>query len=301
MYNLSLRQLKTILTVSECKRLIKASEVLSLTPPAVTIQLRQAEEKIGLILFDRTKDGLKLTDAGNEVIRCAQNIFGQLNDLKNKLDEVSLAKRGAVKVGVVSTAKYFGHKIIAKFMDDNPNIKTFISVAPREMILKKLSSYEIELAITGTIPINTDLDTKAFGDHPIIIFAYPNSPLIKRNNIKKSELIHQNILTRETGSGTLNTLQSFLDETKEAYEPALTEVGSNETIKQAVISNLGIAMISEHCCINEIKHNILKKLNVEGLPIIKKWYVTKLKNRQLSASAGLLFEFIYENGDESIP
>lgn len=301
MYNLSLRQLKTILTVSECKRLIKASEALSLTPPAVTIQLRQAEEKIGLILFDRTKDGLMLTDAGNEVIRCAQNIFGQLNDLKSKLDEVSLAKRGTVKVGVVSTAKYFGHKIIAKFMDENPNIKTFISVAPREIILKKLSSYEIELAITGTIPINTDLDTKAFGDHPIIFIASPNSPLIKRKNIKKSELIHQNILTRETGSGTLNTLQSFLDETKEAYEPALTEVGSNETIKQAVISNLGIAMISEHCCINEIKHNILKKLNVEGLPIIKKWYVTKLKNRQLSASAGLLFEFIYANGDEFIP
>ena len=85
MYNLSLRQLKTILTVSECKRLIKASETLSLTPPAVTIQLRQAEEEIGLILFDRTKDGLKLTDAGNEVVRCTQNIFGQLNDLKSKL------------------------------------------------------------------------------------------------------------------------------------------------------------------------------------------------------------------------
>ena len=85
MYNLSLRQLKTILTVSECKRLIKASEALSLTPPAVTIQLRQAEEKIGLILFDRTKDGLMLTDAGNEVIRSAQNIFGQLNILHGQL------------------------------------------------------------------------------------------------------------------------------------------------------------------------------------------------------------------------
>ena len=50
-YNLSLRQLKTILVVSEQKRLIKASEILSLTPPAVTIQLRQAEEEIGLLLY----------------------------------------------------------------------------------------------------------------------------------------------------------------------------------------------------------------------------------------------------------
>ena len=71
-YNLSLKQLKTILVVSEQKRLIKASEILSLTPPAVTIQLRQTEEEIGLILFDRTPEGLKLTDAGNEVVKCAK-------------------------------------------------------------------------------------------------------------------------------------------------------------------------------------------------------------------------------------
>ena len=108
-YNLSLRQLKTILVVSEHKRLIKASEILSLTPPAVTIQLRQAEDEIGLILFDRTSEGLKLTDAGNEVVKCAKKIFGELNDLNNKLEEVSFAQRGSVKVGFVSTAKYFVH------------------------------------------------------------------------------------------------------------------------------------------------------------------------------------------------
>ena len=81
--------------------------------------------------------------------------------------------------------------------------------------------------------------------------------------IKKIELINQKILTREIGSGTLNTLQSYLDETKLAYEPYLTEVGSNETIKQAVISNIGIAMISEHCCINEIKFNFIDGVNKE--------------------------------------
>ena len=196
MYNLSLRQLKTILTVSECKRLIRASEALSLTPPAVTIQLKQAEEEIGLTLFNRTKDGLHLTDAGNEVFKCAQNIFSHLKDLKNKLDEVSLAKRGTVKVGIVSTAKYFGHKIIAKFMDENPNIKTFISVAPREIILKKLSSYEIELAITGTIPINTDLDTKAFGDHPIIFIASPNIGILPFTSTAGTDVILDGILLK---------------------------------------------------------------------------------------------------------
>ncbi len=127
------------------------------------------------------------------------------------------------------------------------------------------------------------------------------SSLANKKIIKKIELINQKILTRESGSGTLNTLQSFLDETKLAYEPYLTEVGSNETIKQAVISNIGIAMISEHCCINEIKFNLLKKLNVEGLPIIKKWYVTRLNTRQHSSSEKLLFNYIYKNAKNFLP
>ena len=300
-YNLSLRQLKTILVVSEQKRLIKASEILSLTPPAVTIQLRQAEEEIGLLLFDRTSEGLKLTDAGTEVAKCAQNIFGQLNDLSNKLDEVIFAKRGSVKFGIVSTAKYFGHNIAAKFIKENPKIKIYTKVASREEILKELSSFELDFAITGTVPLNKELDTKVFGNHPIIFIASPKSPLLKKNKIKKTELVNQKILTRENGSGTLNTLQSFLDETKLAFEPSLTEVGSNETIKQAVMSNIGIAMISEHCCINEIKYNLLKKLNIEGLPIIKKWYVTKLRTRQLSHSSRLFYEFIIENGKNFLP
>ena len=300
-YNLSLRQLKTILVISDHKRLIKASEILSLTPPAVTIQLRQAEEELGLLLFDRTSNGLKLTDAGSEVVKCARTIFGHLNDLNSKIEEVKFAERGSVKVGVVSTAKYFGHNVIAKFIEENPNIKTFIKVAPREEILKGLSSFELDLAITGTVPLNTDIETKAFGDHPLIFISSPKSSLANKKKIKKIELINQKILTRENGSGTLNTLQSFLDETKLAYEPYLTEVGSNETIKQAVISDIGIAMISEHCCINEIKFNLLKKLNVEGLPIIKKWYVTRLNSRQQSSSSKLLFNYIYENAKNFLP
>ena len=115
---------------------------------------------------------------------------------------------------------------------------------------------------------------------------------------QKTELITEKILTREKDSGTFNTLQSFLDDTKLAYEPSMTVVGSNETIKQAVISNLGIAMISEHCCYNELKNNLLCKLNVDGLPIIKKWYATKIKTRQLSYASNLLYDYILKKANK---
>ena len=115
------------------------------------------------------------------------------------------------------------------------------------------------------------------------------------------ELITEKILTREKDSGTYSTLQSFLDDTKLAYEPSMTVVGSNETIKQAVISNLGIAMISEHCCYNELKNNLLCKLNVDGLPIIKKWYATKIKTRQLSYASNLLYDYILKKANKFLP
>ena len=300
MYNLTLRQLKTIVTVSETKRLVRAAEILSLTPPAVTIQLKLAEDQIGLILFDRTPDGLNLTDAGNEVVKSAHKIFGQLSDLTNRLESVTLAKRGTVKIGIVSSAKYFAYKIIAEFLKLNIDIKVIVKVASRETILKKIESYEIDLAITGTIPIGYDLETKSFGNHPIILIASPSSHLIEQN-IEKQELTKEHFITRESGSGTFNTLQSFLEELKMEYEPILTEMGTNETIKQAVMSGLGIAMISEHCCSNELKFGLLKRINIKGLPIIKKWYVAKLKYRLLSPASKLMFSYIEEKGGMFLP
>ena len=301
MYNLSLRQLKTIFILGETKRLVQAAEILSLTPPAVTIQLKLAEEQIGLKLFHRTQKGLKLTDAGIEVVSSARKIFGHLNDMKSKLDSINNSKTGSVKIGVVATAKYFAHKIIAGFIKSNPEIKVSINVNSREIILNEMETYNIDLAITGTIPSGFDLITKPFGKHPIIMICKPGYYLAHKKNVSKKELIEESFLTREPGSGTYNLLQSFIEEIKLEKEPSMTLSGTNETVKQAVMSGLGIALISKHCCINELQNNLLKEIDVQNLPIIKEWYITQLKNRTLTPSSKLLFDFIEENGNSFLP
>ena len=301
MYNLSLRQLKTIFILGETKRLVQAAEILSLTPPAVTIQLKLAEEQIGLKLFHRTQKGLKLTDAGIEVVSSARKIFGHLNDMKSKLDSINNSNTGAVKIGAVATAKYFAHKIIAGFIKTNPEIKVYINVNSREIILNEMETYNIDLAITGTIPSGFDLITKPFGKHPIIMICKPGYYLANKKNVLKKELIEENFLTREPGSGTYNLLQSFIEEIKLEKEPSMTLSGTNETVKQAVMSGLGIALISKHCCVNELQNNLLKEIDVQNLPIIKEWYITQLKNRTLTPSSKLLFDFIEENGNSFLP
>ena len=301
MYNLSLRQLKTIITIAECGRLIKAAEILSLTPPAITIQLRLAEEEIGLLLFDRTPSGLKLTNAGKEVVANSKKIFGELKDMNSKLEAVSLAKRGTVKIGIVSTAKYFAHHIIAKFLEQNIDISVIINVNSRETILNEMESYNLDMAIVGTVPVNLNITTKPFGEHPLILIASPKSKLSKAKSVEKNKLTNEKFLTREVGSGTFNTLQSFLEDLKIEHEPILTISGTNETIKQAVMADLGIAIISEHCCVNELKNGHLKKISVKGLPIIKQWFIAKEQNRNLSPAANLLYKYIMENGKDFIP
>ena len=301
MYNLTLKQLKTIYILAETNRLVNAAELLSLTPPAVTIQLKLAEEQIGLKLFHRTQTGLKLTDAGKEVVSSARKIFGHLNDMQNKLESISNSKTGSVKIGVVATAKYFAHKIIAGFITLNPDIKVSINVNSREIILNEIEAYNLDLAITGTIPLGYDLTTKPFGKHPIIMICKPGHHLTKKKSFSKKELIGEIFLTRETGSGTYNLLQSFLEEIKLETEPSLIFSGTNETVKQAVIAGLGIALISKHCCFNELQNNLLQEIKVEGLPIMKEWYITQLKNRTLTPSSKLLFDFIEQNGNSYLP
>ena len=129
----------------------------------------------------------------------------------------------------------------------------------------------------------------------------PGYYLANKKNVLKKELIEESFLTREPGSGTYNLLQSFIEEIKLEKEPSMTLSGTNETVKQAVMSGLGIALISKHCCVNELENNLLKEIDVQNLPIIKEWYIAQLKNRTLTPSSKLLFDFIEENGNSFLP
>jgi LysR family transcriptional regulator for metE and metH len=277
-----------------------AARELHLTPPAISLQLRDLEQAIGLPLLERNESGLITTLAGQELFELSSSIQHSLTRFGEIIDDLKGVDHGIVAVGVVSTARYFAPTVLAEFMKIYPEVKIQLLVGNRETTLAKLENMELDFAITGLPPDHFGVEKEFISKHPQIIIAAPDHRLSKKQKIPLSELEHDTFLLREAGSGTRTVSDKLFASNKNLPGSAL-EFGSNETIKQAVMVGMGIALISAHTVAAELKEKRLVELDVKGLPINRKWFVVKHANKRFLPSAQALWNFIARNGKHYLP
>lgn len=300
MRDVTLRQLRALTTVARTGSISKAAEALSLTPPAVSLQLRGLEEAAGLPLVERTAGGLRPTDAGREILAAARHIEAALSECGEALEALRGGSRGKVSVGVVSTAKYFAPRALADYAKTHPHAEMRLQVGNREETIAALRNYELDFAIMGRPPDDFEVEMSVIGDHPHIIVGPPDHPLARRKDITFANLANETFLLREQGSGTRLLMQRlFLDA---GLNPNIgMEIGSNETIKQAVMAGLGIALISAHTVSVEVRDRRLVAFDVKGTPIIRQWFVVKRQDKRLLPAAQALWEFLSTSGAGYLP
>jgi LysR family transcriptional regulator for metE and metH len=277
-----------------------AARELHLTPPAISLQLRDLEQAIGLPLLERNESGLMTTLAGQELFELSSSIQSSLARFGEIIDDLKGVDHGIVAVGVVSTARYFAPTVLAEFMKVYPEVKIQLLVGNRESTMTKLENMELDFAITGLPPDHFGVEKEFISKHPQIIIAAPDHRLAKKQKIPLSELEHETFLLREPGSGTRTVSDKLFASNKNLPGSAL-EFGSNETIKQAVMVGMGIALISAHTVAAELKEKRLVALDVKGLPINRKWFVVKHANKRFLPSAQALWNFIARNGKHYLP
>lgn len=296
----TLKQLRGFTAIIKTGSISAASRDLHLTPPAVSLQLRDLEKSLGISLLERNNGVLRPTPGGQAVFELAAKIKSTLKEYSTILNELSGIDHGIAIVGVVSTARYFAPTVLAAFQKIYPDVKLQLLVGNRESILKKLEDMEIDFAITGLPPGHFPVKKECIGEHPQIIIAQPDNEFANKKNISFSALEKQNFLLREPGSGTRSVADKLFARNKTTPISA-TEFGSNETIKQAVMAGMGIAIISAHTVAAELKEKRLIALNVKGLPINRKWYVVKHANKRLLPTSQALWDFISTSGKNYLP
>ena len=141
MRNPTLRQLRSIVAIDRLGKINLAARALGVTPSAITLQLQQLEGQAGVMLFDRTSEGLRATDAGHAVIAAAQAIEHRLTELTDELAAVGGARRGTLRLGAVSTAKYFAPRLVAAFMAEHPGIDLRLVIGNRAATIAALASH----------------------------------------------------------------------------------------------------------------------------------------------------------------
>jgi DNA-binding transcriptional LysR family regulator len=271
MRNLTLKQLKAVQAIVDHGKIVNAANALGLSPPAVTIQLRQLEEEAGLALFDRTTDGMRPTAAGLAFLDAAQAIDERLRMLDDQMDAIRGVRTGSIRLGAVSTAKYFAPRLMAAFMKEYPDIDMQLVIGNRAETIASLKNRDIDIALMGRPAKDVPVRASAFGDHPLVIIAPPDHPLAGARDISKERIAEEHFIIREPGSGTRISLEIFLGEVPGRIDDLGLEMDSNETIKQAVMAGLGIAFISAHTIAFEVEAGRLVILDVAGMPIRRQW------------------------------
>lgn len=299
MLPISIRQLQVFESVARHLNHSRAAEELYLSQPAVSMQIKQAENAVGLPLFDQVGKKLHLTEAGSELLRCARSILQQMQEMESVFDEMKGLERGQLNISVVSTANYFMPKLLAKFIQAHPKIQVSLSVANRDTVIKLLVENIADLAIMGQPPEGSDMRAEAFMENPLVVIASPKHPLAQASKIHPRQLANETFLLREQGSGTRGVVERFFKSHKFAL-PKHMEMDTNEAIKQSVQAGIGIGIISRHGIELELETHRLVVLDVEHFPIVRHWHIVHRKDKRPSTAAHEFEHFLLEESQSMI-
>lgn len=278
-----------------------AARELLVTPPAITSQLKSLEGMVGAPLYDRSQEGFVPSEIGQALLEAAVDIDHLVQKTQARLDALKSGATGSVIFGAVSTAKYIAPRIVAKFQAAHPDIGIKLIIGNRSEIIRGLEHNEYDALLMGRPPQNVPLEATLLSDHPHIVVAPPGHPLAERSQIDVRELADQRFLSREHGSGTRLLMERLLTKVAPREVLDVVEMGTNETIKQAVMAGLGIAFISAHTCLSELEDGKLIELQIEGLPVIRQWYIVHRKDREIPRAAEIFEEFVVKGRDKLVP
>jgi DNA-binding transcriptional LysR family regulator len=282
--HITLRHLRIFEAVARHGSISRAAGELHLTQPAVSMQMKQLEEQVGLPLVEQIGRRICLTEAGQMLRVHARDIAGRMAHLNASMEQFRGLERGLLRLAVVSTANYFLPALIAEFNARHPGVRISLQVGNREFVLSALTDSRTDLAITGQPPEGVDVVAQNFKDNPLVVIASPGHALAGQGEVSMTRLAEEVLVMREPGSGTRAAAERHFAARGLAMR-AGCEFSTNEAIKQAVRAGLGVAVVSAQTIELELQTGCLVVLPVEGCPIVRQWYVMHRTQHRLSAAA----------------
>ena len=299
MFHATLQQLRLFAAVAEHKSVTRAAEDVHLTQPAVSIQIKRLEAKVGMPLIEHIGKELHLTVAGEEVFEAAKDVLERLNDLETSLNDLRGEVAGPLNVHVVSSGKYFMPQLLGSFVRRYPRVEPRLQITNRASLLVSLAKNQSDLYIMGQPPEGVSVVEYPFLENILVVVARPDHPLAGRKRIPLTEIAKERFVGRESGSGTRKAVEKlFRDEGLDIS--AYIELDSAEGIKQGVIGGLGIGVLSKHSLRLELDAGELVVLDVAGFPLRRRWYVSHREGKRLSRAAQLFLQYLQEEGEAEV-
>jgi len=294
----TLRQIEIVESVARLGSFTRAAEELFLTQPTVSAQVKSLSETVGMPLFEQIGRRIFLTDAGNLVARGCRDVIDSLSNLEMSINELQGLKKGRLRLSVITTAKYFAPLALGDFAKQFPDIELELKVSNRDTLLRRIEENLSDLYIIGHVPDSgLDLELIPFAPNPLVVIAHRNHPLAGERNIPLERIAQEPFIMREPGSGIRHKVEEHFGQHGLKPRQRLVLEG-NESIKHAVVGQLGISVVSEHALNLESDAGPLVKLDVDGFPLERYWNIVYPRGKALSVIAREFLAFLKEHGGD---
>jgi DNA-binding transcriptional LysR family regulator len=300
--SLTLRQLRVFCTVARLLSYTRAAEELGCQQPTVSALVAELEQATQLTLLEQRGKHLILTDEGRELHAHAQQVVAAADEawwaMAERRGNVMTVSRPLRVAADTTVGTYVLPRLLGAFHRRHPNVALQLSVANRAAVRASLLAGEVDLAIAGRPPEVDGLLAEPFLANPLVAVASPEHVLVGQNRVTLARLAEEVFLLREEGSGTRAAVEEVFEVAGIPLKVGMV-LGHVEAIKRAVAANLGVSVLSELAVKREVQYRTLAILDVEYFPIQRRWYIARLAERPLSASADVFIEFLREYRQQS--
>jgi DNA-binding transcriptional LysR family regulator len=288
---ITFRQLRLFEAVARLRGYTRAANELGVTQPAVSIQVKHLEDEIGLPLFEKAGKRLFLSSAGDELLQASEDILNRLRNLELGIAEMKGEIKGTLDVAVTTTANYFMPHLLGAFQKRHPGVTSRLAVGNLQWMIDRLSSKKDDLVIMSHVPDLPGVESRPFLKDYLVVVAPHDHPLVGEKRIPISRLAHEPFLVRELGSSSRMVLETVFRNIGMPFQVRM-ELGSSEAIKQGIMANLGLSIMSSFSVFHELAAHRLKVLDVNGFPLEHHWNAVTFRDKQLSLVAKTFSSFI---------
>lgn len=295
--NITMQQIEAIIALARERSFSRAAKKMLLTQPALTKNIQNIENYLGVRVVNRSTLGISLTPEGKIIYEYAQRILKLRNDAGEKIQKLNEDTGGEMYIGASTIpATYILPRALSLFRKKHDDVRVHVQAADSEETMNMVLAGEVEIGLIGKKPLHKKLLSEPLWKDRLVLAVPRAHPWYKKESISLEELSREPFIIREKGSATRDVLESYLKEHKAAGLARFnicSEFGSSEAVKEAIIAGLGVSILSFHAIGRELLHGSLKEIRIAGYPAMgRDFYLIRPRQLDLKPIHKLFINFI---------
>lgn len=267
---MEIRQLKAFLAIAESKTFTAGARMMNVTQAAISMQIRQLEDEVGLPVFTRTPRRVILTEAGESLLGRARKILREHDAAIAEIAEIAGAEYGRLRIG--SSSSMFATEQLPQILErlklKFPNSEITVSSGTSHVLVEKIMHGEIDIAFVSLPVETTNVQTELLFSDEIVAIAHPNHPLANERVISAATLAGEHLILGEKGGNTRRMIDDFFSASN-VRPNVMMELSRQTAINRMVENQMGVGLAGAKNVAREVKDGRLISWFIEGAEI--KW------------------------------